>query len=221
MKKINNQKKSILVILIGIVILFTFPLSRLFKNYPIGELKGIDNEDFSNITVAACPTFYYILDDLKKEGFSVKKTNSTKENFQAMQDGLADFSISGRGVLKGEKYFPSLIIGPGYVFLFYEEFILLKEDMNKFMFFTDLSSTEIIEEFEHISSSNIREVKQVEDYLKKGVVITSPENEEKGSLVHVIQENEERVRLSRVPRLYYSISRTKEEADFIKKIIKE
>ena len=47
------------------------------------------------------------------------------------------------------------------------------------------------------------------------------ENKLKGETVHLFNQNQSRVRLSRRPRLYYSEKLSAEQLNFVKEIIKE
>jgi len=219
MRRLNNQKRSLLVIVVGIIILSSFAITRLFKYYSTENPEPLPEK--KELVVAACPTFHYMLQGLEKNGISTIPTGSTKENLQLMERREVDFSISGRGLSEEDPYFPSSIIGPGYVFLADKEFIILEEEMENLFFSTDLSSQEILENFPYISSSNLWEVEDVGGYLREGIVITSPDNEEKGSLVHFFHKDGKRVRLSRVPRLYYSPSISKEEVELIREMVIE
>ena len=88
-------------------------------------------------------------------------------------------------------------------------------------FYSDLSLDKIIKDFDFISEQNLAKTENIDQDLNKGVIITFLENEMKGEMVHIFQENGERLRLSRLPRLYYSSSLEEEKIKFIKEIIKE
>jgi NDP-sugar pyrophosphorylase family protein len=214
MRRINYENRSTFVAVVAFFILLSFAGGRLLRNYSFDKSKD-------TFSVAGCPTFYYMLDKLEEEGVEVIRTLSTNENFQLMERGLADFSISGRGVLKDERFFPSVIIGPGYSFLSKEEFVITEKEVPFISFFTDIPTESILEDFADFSIENIKKVENIEDYLEEGVVITIPENEHKGRLVHFINEKEERVRLARVPRLYYHSDEQKKTLEMIKSIVKE
>ncbi len=213
MKKINQEKKSWAVVFLGVVLLFSLFTSRI--------LRGDFFENKESIVIAGCPTFYYMLEKLEKKEFEVVRTSSTKENLELMKKGEVHFAISGRGVLENETFYPSLLIGPGYVLLFEEEVIVQKEKMKEISFFTDLFKDDVLRDFSFILESNLHEVSDIESYLNKGIVITNQENENKGQLVHLVDENGERVRISRIPRLYYNEEVDDAIIEDIKRIVEE
>ncbi len=241
MRRINTQKKSFVIIIMGVVILFSFAGARLLRNYPTVIDRNYEEENYEesensiqkkeegsreelikDLNIAVCPTFYYMGEKLEEEGFFVIRTESTCENLQLMEEGKAHFSISGRGLLENNPFFPSLTIGPGYVFLSNEPFVIRENKMNIVPFFTDISPEEIKKDFSDISDElTIEKVDNIEKYLEKGVVITSVINEKKGKLVHLLREDDSRVRLARVPRLYYLPSVSEEKVKIVKNIVKE
>ncbi len=175
-----------------------------------------------NQTIAACPTFHYLLDNLaNEEKITVKKTLSTFDNIKLKEQGVIDFFISGRALKPQENGLLFEKIGDGYDFIFQQEFSLLEKEMNLFTFYTDLSVENIIKDFKYISENNIIKVENIKNYLDKGIIITSLEDTLVGESVHILKENGQRVRLSRLPRLYYSSSVTNKELNFIKKSLYE
>ena len=177
----------------------------------------VDMDD--NVIIAACPTFYYMIDKLEEEGFDVLKTESTKENIELFEKGDVNMFISGRGVNMDDLL--SLTVGPGYIFLFREEVLILEDHMGEIMFFTDLSTEDVLGDFKEIKEENLEKVGRIENYIERGIIITSTLNENKGELVHIISENGERIRLSRVPRLHYSSNVNKREVENVREIVNE
>ncbi len=172
-----------------------------------------------SIVVGACPTFHYLIYDLQEEGYSTVRLGSPAEGFQRTEEGEVDLFLSSRGVGQGEPDFPSLNLEPGYVFLFREEAVLLEKEMGTVNFYTDQPAEEVLESFPYIPKENLKKVGDVENYLQEGVVITSIENEKKGEPVHVREETGRRLRLTVVPRLFYSPEVSEKEALAIKEIL--
>ncbi len=173
-------------------------------------------------TVAACPTFHYLLEELKDiSEVNTVKSDSTGESLKMIENGEVDMIISGRALKEEEPRLLSQKIGDGYDFIFAEEVIILEEEMGFIPFYTDLSSEKIINDFSYISEENLSRVDNPYDYLKEGVVITSLEETLVGEVVHVLKSDGSRVRLSRLPRLYYSSDVKEEIVDIVTEIIKE
>ncbi len=218
MKRINQEKKSWPIVFLGLLLLISLFASRVLRG---DFFEEEEDEVEENIVIAGCPTFYYMLEKLEKEGFGVAMTASTKDNFELMKRGEADFAISGRGLIESERFYPSLLIGPGYVLLFEEEVVVQKEELEGVNFFTDLSKEDVLRDFSFILENNLYEVDVVEPYFSKGIVITSHVNENKGRLVHLINEKGERVRISRIPRLYYNEGAEDAVIEEIKRVVSE
>ncbi len=199
------SKRNILLIVVAIsAILGIFFLEEKLNN---------------DVVIAACPTFHYMAEKLEEKGFDVLKTGSTDENIKLFKEGKVNMFISGRSV--DEDGLLSLTVGPGYIFLFKEEVLILEDRMSEIIFFTDLSTEDILEDFEKIKEENLEKVEDVSRYIERGIIITSPLNEKKGEMVHVIGENDKRIRLSRVPRLYYSSNISDAKIKEVREIIEE
>jgi len=190
--------KKIIVILILIVVLFFL---ALFKK------EGLPK-------VAACPTFYYMLEKLEKEGIETIRTESTGESLRLLEEKEVDLVISGRGLKKGEPNFLFEKIGPGYDFFFQKELVIFEKEMEFVPFYTNLSKEKIREDFPYINS--LEKVEDLGSFLDQGIIITN--NEIKGETVHIFKEEGSRVRLSRLPRLYYFDS---SRVDLVRTIVKE
>lgn len=178
-------------------------------------LIGI-NENKREIFVGGCPTFYSLLDELKDiEKINIVKTGSTEESLKMLDSGDLDIVISGRALKENEFEFNYKNIGYGYDFISNNEFVIKEDEMIFIPFYTDLDSRKIINDFQHISLKNIKEVDNIDNYLDKGVVITFLDDRIKGEVVHIFDDRDLRVRLSRNPRIYYL---NKIEEDIFKKI---
>ena len=161
-------------------------------------------EKEKKVTIAACPTLHYLLEALKDndKAYTVK-SGSTEESLKMIGNGEVDMIISGRALKKEEPRLLFQKIGEGYDFIFEEETVVLEEEMHFIPFYTNLCLTEIIDSFTYISEENLFEVENPYDYLTEGVVITSLENLLVGEVVHILKSDGSRVRLSRLPRIYY------------------
>ncbi len=200
MRRINPNKKGIWITLIAIILLFSFILARQRAFSP-----RLPAESYEKPVVAACPTFYYLLEKLEENGFSVLRTKSTAESFYLLEKEEVDAAISGRATSPGEPDFSFNVIGPGYSFLSSKEKVIMENEMGFVDFFTDMEKEIILNDFPFISENNLRQINDVYDYLEEGVIITSVLNTDysRGRVVHVFRENGERVRLSRTPVFYY------------------
>ncbi len=168
------------------------------------------------LRAAACPTFYYMLEKLEKQRIEIFPTQSTSESLALLEKKEVDFIISGRRLKEKEPDYYFKIIGPGYDFLFQEEIIISKDQIPEIPFYTDLSLTEIKRDFPEITQ--IEKVNDLENYLEKGVIIT--QDRPIGEIVHVFDNQGSRIRLSRLPRLYYS-ELSFQDLESVLKIIKE
>ncbi len=166
----------------------------------------------SRTVVAACPTFHYMLEVLEKEGFDVVKTSSTSESIKLFLKEETDFFISGRRLKPSEPSPFFKILGPGFSLLASHEIVILEEEMEKILFYTDLDLEEILEKFPFLQN-NLLKVEDIYEYLNKGVLITSVENTDyrKAEPVHVLGPSGKRSRFSRTPLLYYSKEEHKTE----------
>ncbi len=215
MRNIESPAKKIIVITVGILIVFSLFSSRILR----GEFRK--EGDSKRLVIAACPTFHYMLDVLQEKGYEVIRTASTKENIDLMEKGITDLFISGRDLLGGEPFYENLLIGPGYAVLSEKEKVILKEEVDGIMFFTDGNRKEVLESFPFLNIEMVKEVESIEDYLSEGIVITSPSNEKIGELIHLVDYDGKRVRLSRAPRLYHRERVDEEDIIIITGLIEE
>ena len=220
-------KKLIIFLVFILIAVFILTINFLNKNkadYLGGSVFIFEEKDFfssEKIIVAACPTFHYMLQKMEEnKNIETIKTQSTKESLDLLSRKKVDLVISGRALKSEEPDFLFEVIGPGYDFIFKEEIAILEKEMDFISFYTDLSPKNIINDFYFISEENLKKIENIYNYLDKGVVITFLDGKIKGETVHIFQENGERIRLSRLPRLYY-LEEIKEKAIFVKEIIKE
>ncbi len=186
-------------IIIVVIIIFTgFFLWNESNKLPATVFKA------EELKIAACPTFYYMLNDLEDEGMTTVKTSSTAESIALLSDGKVDFFISGRAPMPGEPDFFYEVIGPGFSFIYKDEIFIFEEEMSHVPFYTDLSVEKIRNKFP-LLAENLQEVEDVYNHLEEGIGITSLENTDysKSRVVYVLQEDGTKSRYSRVPTLYY------------------
>ncbi len=201
-----------IIVFLGAIFILVFAVGSLSKENEAETLQ----KDESEIIVAACPTFHYMLEKIESNKVKVIKTESTGESLSLLDQEMVDLVISGRALKSTEPKFSFKKIGHGYDFIFSKEVFILEEEMQFIPFYTDLPLENIIEDFPFISEDNLKKTEDIYSVLDKGVVITSLEGEIRGEIVHVLQGNGERVRLSRLPRLYYLPNLEEEKLKLIK-----
>ncbi len=206
---ILSIKKNILTVFV--LLLFLVVFFSKGSSFTFSEEK--------DISLAVCPTFYYVADNSKDLNFI--KTKTTAESLYLLTNKEVDFVISGRPLKDGESDFNFEIIGEGYDFIFEKEIIIMEEEMLLVPFYTNLDPKIIIEDFEYISEDNLIKISKedIDNHLKEGVIITFLDDRIKGGSVHIFNENGKRVRLSRRPRIYYSSLIEEDELNKLKEIL--
>lgn len=200
-----KSKKNILIIAVAITaVLFFISLSQNGELF-LASSRYPSQEKDKELVVAACPTFYYMLEELKIIGLKTIETNTTAESLYYLEQGKADLIIAGRALKPGEPEAFFKIIGPGYSFLADREFAISEKEMINYRFFTDLSLKELTEKFPHIAKDKITVANNIYDHLSDGIIITSIENTDysRAEIVHVFREDGSRHRFSRTPVIYY------------------
>lgn len=153
------------------------------------------------LRVAACPSCYEIAGKLDKTRYEIIPTRSTSESIFLLNGGQVDMVLSGRSLKPGEPPLDFVALGEGYSFLGPEEISIRSNQLDDYTFFTDLDAEKIRTLF------GLREVTRVDDvyeYLARGIVITSWENTNYGKahVVHAMENDDQRLALSRRPTLY-------------------
>lgn len=181
-----------------------------------------DNKEKSMIVVA-CPTFHYMLEKLEdKSWVEVLETNSTLESLVLYEEGMADIIISSRALTENEPKLVSEKIGKGYDFLYKEDFPMWEEEMDLISFYTNLPPEEIINDFKHITEENLIKMDgEIEEYIGKGVVITSLDGYLSSGMAQIYKSDFSIVRLTRLPRIHYPESINPDKLKIIKEAIKE
>ncbi|MDZ7611205.1 MAG: hypothetical protein U5L10_00380 [Candidatus Moranbacteria bacterium] len=162
------------------------------------------------IKVAACPTCFELAKNVNADKYEIIKTGSTAESIALLKNNRADIIMAGRTLKPGEPQMDSILIKEGYSFLSSREGVVYIEELKDKIVYTDLDLEKIEKAF---PAQKIEQVENVYEYLDKGVVVTSWENTDytKAAIVHVLEENGERIVLSRQPTVYCP-SACKEEA---------
>ncbi len=183
----------------------------------------IDNKDEKEITVASCPTFYYMLDKIDDiDWVNTIKSGSTAESLEYYKKGEADVVISGRPLSEDEPKLLAEKIGRGYDFIFMESFPMWEEEMELITFYTNLDKQQIIDDFQYITEDNILKLEgDVEDYITESVVITILDDHMIGGTANIFKSDQSRVRMTRLPRIYYDDKINKNKIVAIKETIKE
>ncbi len=200
-----------------IIITFFISLIILLLLYSILSV----NEE--NITVASCPTFYYMLEKLDGvDWIKTVKTESTAESINLYEKREIDIIISGRPLKKSEPALVSEKVGKGYDFLYKEDLPMWEKEMELLTFYTNLSLEEIINDFRYITEDNLIKIEgDIESHIKDSVVITSLDGNLIGATAQIFKPDFSRVRLTRLPRIHYKENINKEKLDIIRNIIKE
>lgn len=196
-------------------------LSLILCTLVVANIFFIDNK--KDITVASCPTFYYMLEKIEYlEPVKIIKTTSTAESIMLYKEGEVDIVISGRPLKENEPNLVSEIIGKGYDFIYREEFPMWEEEMELISFYTNLPFEEVIADFEYITEDNLIKIEgEVTDYIKEGVVITRLEGRLIGGTAQIYKPDFSRVRLTRLPRMHYKENINQKTLNTIKEIIIE
>ncbi len=196
-------------------------LSLILCTLVVANIFFIDKKE--DITVASCPTFYYMLEKIEYlEPVKIIKTTSTAESIMLYKEGEVDIVISGRPLKENEPNLVSEIIGKGYDFIYREEFPMWEEEMELISFYTNLPFEEVIADFEYITEDNLIKIEgEVTDYIKEGVVITRLEGRLIGGTAQIYKPDFSRVRLTRLPRMHYKENINQKTLNTIKEIIIE
>ncbi|MEX0918472.1 MAG: hypothetical protein WDZ85_00670 [Candidatus Paceibacterota bacterium] len=187
------NKKIIIGSVIGIGVLIVPVISNLISS------KSFETTE--KIKIATCPTYYELSKSLNLEKYQVIKTSSTAQSLVLLESGQADMILAGRTLKPTEPQMDSLLIKEGYSFLSNQEATIFVDQLNGYNIYTDLDEEELKQKF---PIKNIQAVASVDEYLDKGIIITSWENTDynKASIVHLLEKNGERVKLSRQPTIY-------------------
>ncbi|MDD3284167.1 MAG: hypothetical protein PHZ07_01075 [Patescibacteria group bacterium] len=203
------MKNKIIMILLFFIITITTTFLIIFdkkesqlteKKYP-KQIKIKIAACPIKIKIAACPTCYELLKNIDNNKYEIIRTNSTSESIELLENKLVDIILGGRTLKPEEPKLDSLVISDGYSFLGNQEITIYIDELKKYSIYTDLDIESIKN---NISIQKIKKVDNIYDYLDKGIVITSWENTDytKAKIVHVLEDNGNRLKLSRRPTVY-------------------
>lgn len=153
-------------------------------------------------TIAVCPTFLDLVNNLDASKFDIVKVDSTSEGIKMLNNSEVDYVLAGRTLKPDEKANSMEFISKeGYSFLGNEEKVVYTRDLQEINIYTDMDIERIKDDF---SIEKVFSVKNVYDYLDKGVVITSWDNTDysKAEIVHLMNSDGTRSLLSRTPIVY-------------------
>jgi hypothetical protein len=123
-----SRKINFITLIFVIVILYVFYVFQWTGNNPF-LLKQ------ENLSIAACPTFYYLLDELESSGINVIRTNSTSESIYRLQNNQVDLIISGRKLRPEEPVLKYEVFGAGFSLLAEREIAIYENEMGGLSFF--------------------------------------------------------------------------------------
>lgn len=215
MENLNKQRRNILVgtVVVVFALLGFFVYNIDSRQLAVSVYLPEELADENRTLIAAiCPTVHYMTEDLKEEGFEVIKASSTPESLSYLENGEVDFAICSRIPAPGEPNFSHEVIGEGYSFFSGEEMLVMEETMGNYTYFTDQFVSKVLSRFPNIPYEKITRVEDVYDYIDSGIIITTVENTDYSvsEVVHIFNEDGERVRFSWAPVLYYrDVSTTK------------
>ena len=189
------------------------------------------------IKIAACPTFHYLKNDLERRGVEFIATESTAESIVLLSGYRVDMILAGRTLKPNEPDFDFTILKDGCCSFVSRakargeeedlssspgqtEQILLEEDFDNFVFYTNLDPVEIKEFFPNIKT--IEKVENVYEFLdNRSVGITLWENMDYSlaSMVHILNPDGTRNVKSRPPIAYYRDNSALDYIDTIRELI--
>jgi len=195
------KNKNIILICLFCCLCIGIFIFLFIKNSDSSQLTLNEPQIQEKIKIAACPTCFELSKKLDREKYQIIKTSSTSESIDLLNKGQADMILAGRTLKPNEPEFDSLLIAEGYSFLSSQESIIYLDQLNDFNIYTDLDA-EVLKNMFPIQK--IEKIDDIYEYLDKGIVITSWENTDyiKASIVHVLENNGERAKLSRRPTVY-------------------
>jgi len=208
-----------LTLVLSLVVFLAFIL--IANKNRANKIKGVaiisDSVNMSvqkKYVIAACPSCNIYTNKLDPNKYSVINTNSTSESIFLLENGIVDFIIAGRTLKPDEPYLDYHIFKDGYSFISSSEMTIHVNELSNYKIYTDLNSEQIKSLFDF---KEVVRVDNVYDYLDRGIVITTWENTDytKANIVHVYEENGERLSLSRRPTLYCSMLCDKEISEDI------
>lgn len=208
-KKTITSSILFLLLIIGFFAFFKEDNNHQTEVKKSTDTKGINLEkrsatkslDIEKIKVAACPTCFEMVKNVKADKYEIIKTRTTAESIALLENGQADIIMAGRTLKPNEPNLDHLLIDEGYSFLSSQTKTILADQLSDYDIYTDLE-TEALEK--KLSVEKIQKVDNIYEYLDKGIIITSWENTDytKANIVHVLEKDNKRMALSRRPAIY-------------------
>ncbi len=188
-------KKNKTLIFVSIIIIFLLVIFILTFSWERTE------KDLNVIKIAACPTFYYKINKLNSDNFSVILTNSTSESLKLLESGQVDYAVGGRTLLPYEPRFDFNVIGEGFSFLSDKSKIIYDYQLKNHLIYTDLDLDVLKKNFGDL---NYNLVDNIYNYLKDNIVITSWDNTDfdRAEIVHLLKFDNSRIIESRLPTVF-------------------
>ncbi len=208
--KFNFEIKYLIII---VCLFFIFSVISIFQ---IKKTNFKDKKENSNVVIACpapnqkikiavCPTFYNDLKNIETDKFEIILTNSTKESLVSLGNKRVDIVLAGRTLLPNEKKFKSETVNNPenyYSFLSDQETEIYTDDFSNHKFYTDLDVEKVRKD---LDIKEVSRVDNVYEYLDKGVIISSWGNTDynRAKIVHVLNPDKSRLKISRLPVIYY------------------
>jgi hypothetical protein len=192
------KKTSFLVVGFSIIGYLIFVNGESVQEKSVDEPKRSVQE---KITIAACPTCQEIAEKLDPQKYKIIATQSTSESVELVENQQADFLLAGRKLKSNEPRMEGAVIGKGFSFIGSRELSIQVSELGDYTIYTDLAVDMIRDVF---PVEKIEKVENVYQYLEKGIAITTWENTDysKANIIHLLENDGERVKLSRQPTLY-------------------
>jgi len=183
------------LIFISILIVFLFTIFILVFAW---EDK---KKDLDLIKVAACPTFYYKINKLNSDNFSVILTNSTSESLNMLKLGQVDYALGGRILFPHEPNFEFNVVGEAFSFLSSQSKIVYDYQLLKHSIYTDLDIDILKKNFgdlDYIAVDNVY------NHLENNIVVTSWDNTDfsRAEIIHLLKHDNSRIIESRLPTVF-------------------
>lgn len=166
-----------------------------------GVLVLVNTPSSPTTIIAVCPTYHELAKKLDSKKYLVIETNSTADSIALLKAGEVDSIFTGRTLKPDEPQLEAHVIKEGFSFLSKNEMTIRKEELANFVIYTDLDENQLNSVFD---INNIVQIDDVYKSLDKGIIITTWENTDysKANLAHVLEDNGQRLNLSRRPTLY-------------------
>ncbi len=219
--KLKNGKKNIFIVVVIIAFIFLFFITNqiianqkdeandesvtYIEDDAVSDVTGVCPFFIDKIRVAACPTFYEDIVKLDTEKFDLIFTDSTSDSLYLLSNNKTDVVLSGRILMPGEGNFKKEVLTDSnshYSFLSNFSRKIYVSDFDLYDFYTDLDINKVKDD---LGIKKVSKVLDVYEHLGSGVIITSWNNTdlERSEIVHVLNDDNSRLKISRIPTAYY------------------